>query len=205
MLATPTFTPSSYIPLQVITSTRMYTMEVNSSSRRIEKLNERPGTISLREFKTTFSIVVCELELKYGVNYTEVFAFKQLAHYVHYGALDVYKQHFLRISGVMQIPNPAYATTIATTSQATLQATITHNGIVRNNPDLIPISINFSPQQLIVVIINIPPTINAPAFAIQLGNSFEFSSWDFWLRVLKKNYNSSPFFGKRRKPSRCFT
>jgi hypothetical protein len=39
------------------------------------------------------SIVVCELELKYGVNYTEVFVFKQLARYVHYEALDVYKQH----------------------------------------------------------------------------------------------------------------
>jgi hypothetical protein len=72
-------------------------MEVNSSSRRIEKFNERPCTISLREFKATFSIVVYELEFKYGVNYTEPFAFKQLAHYVHYEALDVYKQHSPRI------------------------------------------------------------------------------------------------------------
>jgi hypothetical protein len=47
----------------------------------------------LKEFKTTFSTVVCELELKYGANYTEAFAFKQLAHYVHYEALDVYEQH----------------------------------------------------------------------------------------------------------------
>jgi hypothetical protein len=164
----------------------MYTMEVNSSSRRIEKLNERPGTISLREFKATFSIVVCELELKYGVNYMEVFAFKQLAHYVHYGALDVYKQHFLRILGVMQIPNPAYATTIATTSQATLQATITHNGIVRNNLDLIPTSINFSPQQLIVVIINIPPTINAPAFANPVGEFFRVFELEFLVKSFEK-------------------
>ncbi len=44
----------------------------------------------LREFKATFSSVVCELEFKYGANYTEVFAFKQLAYYVHYEALDVY-------------------------------------------------------------------------------------------------------------------
>jgi hypothetical protein len=35
--------------------------------------------------------MVYELEFKYGVNYTEVFAFKQLARYVHYEALDVYK------------------------------------------------------------------------------------------------------------------
>jgi hypothetical protein len=37
----------------------------------------------LREFKAIFSTVVCELELKYDANYTEVFAFKQLACYVH--------------------------------------------------------------------------------------------------------------------------
>jgi len=66
-------------------------MEVNSSSGRIEKFNGRLGTISLREFKATFSIVVYELELKYGTNYTEVFTFKKLACYVHYEALDVYE------------------------------------------------------------------------------------------------------------------
>ncbi len=44
--------------------------------------------------------MVCELELKYGANYTKVFAFKQLARYVHYEALDVYEQHSLRILGV---------------------------------------------------------------------------------------------------------
>jgi hypothetical protein len=87
----PAFTPSPYIPLQIVTSTPIYTMEVNNSFRRIEKFKGRPGTISLREFKATFLIVVCELELKYGVNYTEAFAFKQLARYVHYEALDVYE------------------------------------------------------------------------------------------------------------------
>jgi len=108
---TPAFAPSPYIPLQTI-----YTMEVNNSSGKIEKFNKRLGTISLREFKLTFSIVVCELELRYGVNYTEAFAFKQLAHYVHYEASDVYDQHSSRILGITQIPNPTYATTIATTS-----------------------------------------------------------------------------------------
>jgi hypothetical protein len=81
-------------------------MEANNSSWRIEKFSGRASTISLKEFKATFSIVVCELELKYDINYTEAFAFKQLAHYVHYEALDVYKQHSLRILGVIQIPNP---------------------------------------------------------------------------------------------------
>jgi hypothetical protein len=60
--------------------------------------------------------VVCELKLKYGVNYTEAFTFKQLARYVHYEALDVYEQHSLKILGVTQIPNPTYATAIATAS-----------------------------------------------------------------------------------------
>jgi hypothetical protein len=96
----PAFTPSSYTPLQTVTSTPIYTMEVNSSFGRIDKFSERSGTISLRVFKATFSTVVCELELKYGANYTEMFIFKQLAHYVHYEALDVYKQHFPKILGV---------------------------------------------------------------------------------------------------------
>jgi len=75
-------------------------MEVSNSSGRIEKFSGRPGTISFREFKATFSTMVCELELKYGANYIEAFAFKQLAHYVHYEALDVYEQHSARILGV---------------------------------------------------------------------------------------------------------
>jgi hypothetical protein len=95
-------------------------MEVNSSFRKIEKFNGRLRTVSLKEFKATFSIVVCELEFKYGANYTEVFTFKQLAHYVHHEALDVYEQHSPRILGVTQIPNPAYATSIAIASQIAL-------------------------------------------------------------------------------------
>ncbi len=100
LVAAPAFTSSSYIPLQAVTSTPIYTMEVSSSSGRIEKFNRRPCTISLREFKVTFSIVVCELEFNYGVNYIEVFAFKQLARNVHYEALDVNEQHSSRILDV---------------------------------------------------------------------------------------------------------
>ncbi len=72
----PAFTPTPYIPLQAMTSTLIYTMEVKNSSERIEKFSERQGTISLREFKATFSTMFYELELKYGINYTEAFAFK---------------------------------------------------------------------------------------------------------------------------------
>ncbi len=145
-VAAPTFTPSPYTSLQAVTSTPIYTMEVSSSSGRIKKFNGRPGTISLREFKATFSTVVCELELKYDANYTEAFAFKQLARYVHYEALDVYEQHSARILGVTQAPNPAYAIAIATAFQAALQAAIAHHGTVSNNPDPVPTSVNLSPQ-----------------------------------------------------------
>jgi hypothetical protein len=147
-------------------------MEVRSSSGRIEKFNGRPGTISLREFKATFSTVVCELELKYGANYTEVFAFKQLARYVHYEALDVYEQHFARILGVTQAPNLAYAIAIATASQAALQAAIAHHGTVPNNPDPVPTSVSLSPQQLVAATANIPLTIDAPAFVDPVGEFF---------------------------------
>jgi hypothetical protein len=126
----------------------------------------------LKEFKVTFSSVVCELDLKYDINYTEAFAFKQLARYVQFEALDVYEQHSLRILGITQIPNPAYATTITTASQVALQVTIAHHGTVPNNPDPVPTLVNISPQQLIVAIINIPPTIDAPALANPLGEFF---------------------------------
>ncbi len=127
---TPAFTPSPYIPLQAITSTPIYTMEVSGSSRKIEKFSKRPSTISLRELKETFSTMVCELELKYGTNYIKVFTIKQLARYVHYEAFHVYEQHSSRILGITQIPNPAYATTINIASQVALQVDIAHHRTV---------------------------------------------------------------------------
>jgi len=112
------------------------------------------------------------LELKYGANYTEAFAFKQLARYVHYEALDVYEQHSARILGVTQIPNPAYPITITTTSQVALQAAIAHHGTVLNNPDPVPTSVNLSRQQFIIATANIPPTTDALAFADPVGEFF---------------------------------
>jgi len=94
-IVAPTFTPSPYTPLQAVTSTPISTMEVNSSSGRIVKFSERPGTISLREFKATFSTVVCELELKYGTNSTEAFAFKQLVRMCT-------MRHWMSMSNILQ-------------------------------------------------------------------------------------------------------
>jgi len=163
-------------------------MEVSSSFGKIKKFSGRPCTISLKEFKATFLTVVYELEFKYDANYTEAFAFKQLARYVHYEALDVYEQHSARILGVTQIPNPAYAIAIATASQATLQATITHHRTVPNNPDPIPTLVNLSLQQLIATTANIPPTIDAPAFANPMGEFFKILELEFLVKSSEKKF-----------------
>jgi hypothetical protein len=161
-------------------------MEVSSSFGRIEKFCGRPGIISLREFKATFSTVVCELELRYGANYAEAFAFKQLARYVHYEALDVNEQHSARILGVTQAPNPAYAIAIATASQAALQAAIAHHGTMLNNLDPVPTSVNLSPQQLIAATTNIPPTIDASAFVDLVGEFLRILELEFLVKSSEK-------------------
>ncbi len=127
--------------------------------------------------------MVCELELKYGVNYTKVVAFKQLTHYVHYEALDVYEQHFSKILGVIQIPYLTYAIAIATTSQVALQAAIAHHGTMFNNPNMVPTLRNIYPQQLIVATANIPPTIDASAFVDPEREFF----WVFELEFVVKS------------------
>jgi hypothetical protein len=180
-------------------------MEVNNSSGKIEKFSGKPGAISSKEFKATFSTMVYELEFKYSINYTKAFAFKQLARYVHYEALDVYEQHFTRILGVTQIPNPAYATDITTTSEAALQATITHHGTVPNNLDPVPTLIIFSPRQLIIATTNIPPTINAPAFINPVEESFQTFELKFSIKIFEKFYSLPPSLSRKMKPSRCST
>ncbi len=106
---------------------------------------------------------------------------------MHYEALDVYEQHSLRILSVILIPNLVYATTIAIASQAALQAAIAHHGTMPNNPNLVPISVNLSFQQFIIATANIPPTIDAPAFANPMGEFF---------RVLELEFPIKSFFFK---------
>jgi hypothetical protein len=53
-----------------------------------------------------------------------------------------------------------------------LQATITHHGIVPNNLDAVPTSVNLFLQQLIVVATNNLPTIDALMFANPVGEFF---------------------------------
>ncbi len=126
------------------------------------------------------------MEFKYDANYTEAFAFKQLARYVHYEALDVYEQRSARILGVTQAPNPAYAIAIATASQAALQAVIAHHGTVPNNPDPVPTLVNLSPQQLIAATINIPPTIDASPFVDPVGEFFRILELEFPIKSSEK-------------------
>jgi hypothetical protein len=73
---------------------------------------------------------------------------------------------------------------------------------VPNNPDSVPTSTNLSLQQFIVATINIPPTIDALAFADPVG---EFFHYNIRSRILKNFYNSPPSFYRRMKFSRCFT
>jgi len=85
---------------------------------------------------------------------------------------------------VTQIPNPAYAIAIAMASQAALQVPIAHHGIVPNNPDRIPTSIIFSPQQFIITTTNIPPTIDAPSFVDPVGEFFRVLELKFSIKNL---------------------
>ncbi len=148
----------------------------------------------MKEFKVTFSTVVCELELKYGVNYIEVFAFKQLALYVHYEALNVYKQHSLRILGVTQIPNPAYATTITIASQTARQVAIAHHATMPNNLDPVLTSIIFFLQQLIFVTAIIRPTIDTPTFVNIVGEFFQVLELEFSVKNCEKILHLTTFF-----------
>jgi hypothetical protein len=75
--------------------------------------------------------------------------------------------------GVTQIPNPTYATIIVIASQIALQAAIAHHGTMPNNLDSILTSVNHFSQQFIVITTNIPPTIDALAFAYRVGELFQ--------------------------------
>jgi hypothetical protein len=55
-----------------------------------------------------------------------------------------------------------------------------------NNPDSVPTSINFSPQQLIVATANIPPTINVLAFANLVGEFFRILELEFLVKSSEK-------------------
>ncbi len=67
-----------------------------------------------------------------------------------------------------------------------MQVAIAHHGTVPNNPNLVPISINLSPQQLIAATANIPPTTDAPAFADPVGEFFRILELEFPVKSSEK-------------------
>jgi hypothetical protein len=55
-----------------------------------------------------------------------------------------------------------------------------------NNPDLVPTSVNLSPQKLIVATVNILPTINALAFVDLVGGFFRVLELEFPVKSSEK-------------------
>jgi len=57
---------------------------------------------------------------------------------------------------------------------------------VPNNPNSVPTSINLTLQQLILVTANIPPTIDALAFANPMGEVFQVLELGFSVKSFEK-------------------
>jgi len=106
--------------------------------------------------------------------------------------------------GVTQIPNPAYATTIGTASQAALQTAIAHHETMPNNPNPISILVNLSPQQLIDAIANILPTIDAPAFADPMGEFFRVLKLEFSMKSSEKILQLTTFSQQKDETVKMF-
>ncbi len=70
--------------------------------------------------------------------------------------------------------------------QATLQVAIAHHGTMPNNPNLVPTSVNLSPQQLIDATTNIPPNTDAPAFVDPVGELFRVFELEFQVKSSEK-------------------
>jgi hypothetical protein len=87
--------------------------------------------------------------------------------------------------------------------QAALQAAIAHHGIVPNNPNLVPILINLYPQQFIDITANIPPTIDALAFADLVGEFFRVLELEFLIKIFEKNLQLATFSWQKDETSRC--
>jgi hypothetical protein len=66
-----------------------------------------------------------------------------------------------------------------------------------NNPDPVPISVNFSLQQFITAIINIPPTINAPSFADPVWEFFRVLELEFLVKSSEKILQLATFFQQK--------
>jgi hypothetical protein len=68
---------------------------------------------------------------------------------------------------------------------------------VLNNPNSVPILINFSPQQLIILTVNNPPTIDTPAFANLVGEFFQVLELEFLIKNYEKILQFTTFFWQK--------
>ncbi len=66
-----------------------------------------------------------------------------------------------------------------------------------NNPNSIPTSLNLSPQELIVATANIPPTIDAVAFANRMGELFRILELEFSVKSSEKILQLATFFQQK--------
>jgi hypothetical protein len=68
---------------------------------------------------------------------------------------------------------------------------------VPNNPDPVLTSVNVSFQQLITTTANIPPTVDAPAFADPVGEFFRVLELEFPIKSSEKNLQLTTFFRQK--------
>jgi len=85
-----------------------------------------------------------------------------------------------------------------------LQATIAHHGTVPNNPDLVPTSVNLSPQQLIAIIAKIPPTTDAPAFVDLVGEFFRVLKLEFLVKSSENFLQLATLFQQKDETFKMF-
>jgi hypothetical protein len=69
---------------------------------------------------------------------------------------------------------------------------------------LIPTSVNLFPQQLIVVIANIPPTIDAPTFVDPVGEFFRVLELEFSVKSFEKKLQLTTFSQQRDETLKMF-
>jgi hypothetical protein len=63
-----------------------------------------------------------------------------------------------------------------------------------NNPNLVPTSMNLSPQQFITTTANIPPIIDAPSFVNLVGEFFRILELEFLIKSSKKILQLATFY-----------
>ncbi len=73
-----------------------------------------------------------------------------------------------------------------------------------NNPDLVPTSVNLSPQQFIIVIVNIPPTIDALALVDLMGEFFQVLELKFPVKNSEKILQLATFFRQKDETLKMF-